>query len=198
LANLHLLHFPEQIEFVKTSKVSESQKSAVIIDSQAFYGKPRYLSGQKYQYLIDDIPVEISLRYLIGTEANLFILIKELGNINLKEDELSQKIVRKDPIGFYAIFPYQNRLYLTACINPRGISTVTQEQFNDNTSDRALDREVIISWLLGQKDLRDRRCLWTLISTPIKAESDLKDTNQKLEKIWISWYEWWKPRFPQP
>ena len=87
---------------------------------------------------------------------------------------------------------------MTACINPRGISTVTPEQFNDNASDRAMDRAVIISWLLGQKDLRDRRCLWTLMSTPITTNSDLNVANQKLEKMWILWYEWWKPRFPEP
>ena len=190
--------FPEQIEFAKTLKVVEPQKSEVIIDHKSFYGKPKYLYGQKYSYVIENIPVEISLRYLVGTEADLFILLKELGNIDLKEDELRQKVVRKDPIGFYAAFTYQDQAYLSACINPRGISTVTQEQFNDNASDRALDRDVIISWLLGQTDLRDRRCLWTLISTPITTDSNLQDTNQKLEKIWISWYEWWKPRFPQP
>ncbi|MBD2176110.1 cyanoexosortase A system-associated protein [Pseudanabaena sp. FACHB-1998] len=104
--------------------------------------------------------------------------------------------VRKDPIGFHVILSSQNRSYLTSCINPRGISTVTREQFDDNGSEQAIDKDVVIGWLLGQKELRDRRCLWTLISTPISSESDREAANQKLEKIWISWYEWWKPRFP--
>jgi len=189
------LIFPERIELTQTKQVESSQP---IIDNQKFFFRPKYLFGQYYKFLVDDQPLDIALRYAVGTEGDIPIFIKVLANINISESEIRQKIIRKDPIGYYAIFNYQDRAYLTACINPRGISTVTKEQFDDNASDRAMDRDVIISWLLGQKDLRDRRCLWTLISTPLTGDYNLKDTNQKLEKIWISWYEWWKPRFPIP
>jgi len=191
--------FPKQIEFTQAQpKLSEAQPSEDIVDTQEFFEKPKYLSGKRYQYLLDNMPIDISLRYAVGTEGDLFVFFQGLTNIEISEDELHQKSIRKDPIGYYANFTYQNRAYLTACINPRGISTVTKEQFVDNASDRALDRDVVIGWLLGQKDLRDRRCLWTLMSTPITSESDRNATNQKLEKTWISWYEWWKPRFPTP
>ena len=191
--------FPNQIEFAQAeTKLLEAKQSETITDTKEFYGKPRYLYGKSYKYSLDEMPVDIDLRYVIGTDGDLPLYLKELGNIEIKEDELRQKTVFKAPIGHYATFDFQNRTYLTACINPRGISTVTKEQFEDNASDRALDRDVVIGWLLGQKDLRDRRCLWTVMSTPITPDSDRNAANQKLEKTWISWYEWWKSRFPTP
>lgn len=186
--------FPERLELAE-AKLTQSEP---LIDTKDFYFKPKYLSGHRYKFLVDNQPIDISLRYGVGTEGDIPIFLKELANIDMNEDDIRQKIVRKAPIGYYAMFTYQNQAYLTACINPRGISTVTKEQFDDNASDRAMDRDVIISWLLGQKDLRDRRCLWTLMSTPLAADKDSAATNQKLEKIWISWYEWWKTNFPQP
>lgn len=186
--------FPDRIELAQ-AKFTQSE---TLIDTKDFFFKPKYLSGHHYKFVVDNQPIDIALRYAVGTEGDVPIFLKELGNIDMSEDEIRQKIVRKDPIGYYAMFTYQNQAYLTACINPRGISSVTKEQFDDNASDRAMDREVIISWLLGQKDLRDRRCLWTLMSTPLAADQNSDVTNQKLEKIWISWYEWWKINFPQP
>ncbi len=188
--------FPDRIELPKSQTKLEAQEN--IIDPQEFLEQPKYLFGKKYKYFLDGMPIDIDLRYVVGSEGELYWYFKGVTNIQISEEELRQKTVRKDPIGYHATFIDQNRAYLTACINPRGISTVTGEQFNDNASDRAMDRDVIISWLLGQKDLRDRRCLWTLMSTPITSNSNLNDTNRKLEKVWISWYEWWKPRFPQP
>ncbi len=193
--------FPKQIElaleFPQAKSKLTSKQSESITDNKDFFGKPKYLSGEIYKYLLDDLPIDIDLRYAIGTDGDVPLFVKELGNIEINEDQLRQKIAPKDAIGYHVTFTHQNRAYLTACINPRGISTVTKEQFEDNASDRATDRDVVIGWLLGQKDLRDRRCLWTLISTPITSDSDLNVINQKLEKIWISWYEWWKPQFPQ-
>ncbi len=186
--------FPERLELAQ-AKFTQSEP---IIDTKDFYFKPKYLSGHHYKFLVDNQPIDIALRYAVGTEGDIPIFLKELGNIDINEDEIRQKVVRKDPIGFYAMFTYQNKAYLTACINPRGISTVTKEQFDDNASDRAMDPDVIISWLLGQRDLRDRRCLWSLMSTPLAADKDSAAAHQKLEKIWISWYEWWKTNFPQP
>jgi cyanosortase A-associated protein len=193
-----LFIFPEQIDFAKAQTQQLVAKPDNIVDSQEFLGKPKYLFGKKYQYSIDGLPIEINLRYAVGTEGSIYSYLKGITDIQISEDQLRQKSIRKDPVGYYATFTHQNRAYLTACINPRGISTVTQEQFIDNASAQAMDREVIVSWLLGQKDLRDRRCLWTLMSTPLNTNSDLGTTNQKLEKIWFLWYEWWQPRFPKP
>ncbi|TYQ30342.1 cyanoexosortase A system-associated protein [Pseudanabaena sp. UWO310] len=190
--------FPEQIALEPTQTQTKLEAQGDIVDPKEFFGQPKYLFGKKYKYSLDGIPIDIDLRYAVGSEGDLYYYIKGVTNIEISEEDLRKQSIRKDPIGFYATFTKQDRVYLTACINPRGISTVTSEQFNDNASSRVMDRDILIGWLLGQKDLRDRRCLWTLMSAPITSESDLHATSQKLEKVWISWYEWWKPRFPQP
>ncbi|PZU95852.1 MAG: cyanoexosortase A system-associated protein [Pseudanabaena sp.] len=191
--------FPDKIELVQTQlKVSQTKPTEPIVDNKEFFGKPRFLTGSRYEYFVDEIPLTIDLRYAVGTEGELYVLVKELTEIKIEEEQLRLKAVRKDPTGYHAIFDYQDRLYLTACVNPRGISTVTREQFDDNASSQILDRDVIVGWLLGQKDLRDRRCLFTIISTPLPPNSDRQERSEKLEKLWIAWYEWWKPRFPQP
>ena len=185
--------FPESIEFGQNQiKLEIARPPEAIVDSKEFFGKPRYITGKGYRYLIDQIPVEIDIRYASGTEGDLHIFLKEMAAIDISEDDLRQKSSRNTPTGFHAIIEHQNRTYLTACINPRGISTVTKDQFDDNASARASDRDVVVGWLLGQTDLRDRRCLWTLMSTP-----STPDASQKLEKVWVLWYEWWKPKFPQ-
>lgn len=191
--------FPNQIEFVQApTQISMVKPPEPIVDGKDFFGKPRFLSGNRYKYLIGSLPVDIDLRYANGTDGDLHLFLKELADIEISEEQILQKSIRKDPVGYHLIFDHQNRTYLTACVNPRGISTVTKEQFDDNASSEVMNREVIISWLLGQNDLRDRRCLWTLISTPSTSGSDRNTINQKLEETWILWYEWWKPRFPNP
>jgi len=192
--------FPEQIDWTKpnlAANVAANEKPKVIIDDKKFFGKPRYISGQSYKYIVDDLPLDLDIRYLFGAEGNILLYLKELASLEIDEEKLRQQ-VRKNDIGYYLIFEHQNRAYLTACINPRGISTVTREQFDDNASKSATDRDVVIKWLLGQTDLRDRRCLWTVLSTPFNAGGDRAMIDQKLEKVWILWYEWWKIRFPQP
>jgi cyanosortase A-associated protein len=191
------LIFPDKIELAQAQlKVSQIKPTEPIVDTKSFFGQPKFMTGSRYEYLVDDLPVSIDLRYAVGTDGDLYVLVKELTEAKIDEDQFRLKSVRKDPIGYYFVFDYQNRLYLTACVNPRGISTVTREQFDDNASSQILNRDVLIGWLLGQKDLRDRRCLFTLISTPLTTNSDRQEVTQKLEKVWISWYEWWKPRFP--
>lgn len=191
------LIFPTKIELAQTQlQVSQTKPTEPIVDNKEFFGHPKFMTGSRYEYLVDEIPVTIDLRYAVGTDGDLYVLVKELAEAKIDENLLRSKAVRQDPIGYHAIFDYQDRLYLTACVNPRGISTVTREQFDDNASSQVLERDVLIGWLLGQQDLRDRRCLFTLISTPLPANSDRQERSEKLEKLWVSWYEWWKPRFP--
>ncbi|MBD2186828.1 hypothetical protein [Pseudanabaena mucicola] len=50
--------FPEQINFAKAQTQKLVAKPNDIVDSQDFFGKPKYLFGKKYQYLIDGLPIE--------------------------------------------------------------------------------------------------------------------------------------------
>jgi cyanosortase A-associated protein len=146
--------------------------------------------------------VTIDVRYLIRTSGNVPILSMDYGKIGLKEDDF-QKDLRSVPnVGYYTFFQTSDRAYLSACINPRGITTVTTEQFDENLSAFAMKPEILTSWLLGQTDIKDRRCLWTQISTPVDATTvqdaqALERTRDQLKTVWLDWERWWQGKFPR-
>jgi cyanosortase A-associated protein len=188
------VNYPERIELTSAQPLPPDLP-VQIIDEQKFYNKPKYLSGHRYKYVFDGININIDLRYAYRTNGDVFLFLRELAKIDFDTDKMRSQVSKND-LGYYFTFEHQDRLYLTACINPRGVSTVTTEQFEDNASERALDGDVLMSWLLGQKDLRDRRCLWTLMSTPKPANGDRQVIEQKLQTVWSLWYGWWQNRFP--
>lgn len=108
-------------------------------------------------------------------------------------------------VGHYALVARGDRAYLTACINPRGISTVTESQFTQNRYASDLKPERILPWLLGQESLIDSRCLWTLLSVPLPASAAASpnpaidaQTTKTLETAWVDWHQWWQANFPPP
>lgn len=100
--------------------------------------------------------------------------------------------------GYTASFKLKDRLYLTACLNPIGDSTITEQQFISNRYKFGWGISRTFLWLIGQQDLFDGRCLWTIISSPLPdspTESDLQKTYLKLEQAWFDWSHFWKGRW---
>jgi cyanosortase A-associated protein len=79
------------------------------------------------------------------------------------------------------------RAYLDACINSRGGSTFTEEQFRANRIQYDVQFNRLLPWLLGQQELRDQRCLWTHLSIPLNQSSP-ESSYHILENAWFSWY----------
>lgn len=153
--------------------------------------QPNYLSGRQYQYTQQNLPLNIEMRYVVNTVGDVKEFVKQTTNIPLS------KVVQRQQagIGFYNLFTYQEKAYLSSCINPRGGTTVTDRQFkqNRNTYDLQLNR--LLPWLLGEEKLKDNRCLWTHLSIPLKHTTP-DHAYQKLETAFFSWYQWWEVRFP--
>ena len=70
-------------------------------------------------------------------------------------------------MGFHGIFKYDNKVYLPSCINRTGESTFTDAQYTHNQN---VQRTLL--WLIGYKDLFEKACLWTLISSPVASNLD--------------------------
>lgn len=153
---------------------------------------PNYLSGRHYQYIQNNLPLNIEMRYVVDTAGDVKDFIKTYTSI-----PSSPVLRQQEGIGFYSLFIYQGKAYLSTCINPHGGSTVTARQFkqNRNTYDLQLGR--LLPWLLGQENLKDERCLWTHLSIPLR-DSSPEPAYLLLESAWFSWYQWWRPRFPKP
>jgi cyanosortase A-associated protein len=154
------------------------------------------LLGRHYRYIQNDLPLDIKMFYEVETNGNVKQLIKDHTDIKFLLNQPLLVLRQHEQLGFYGLFVYQKRAYLDACINSRGGSTFTKEQFSYNRMHYDLTFNRIVLWLLGQQALRDRRCLWTHLSIPLN-QSSRESAYAVLEKAWFDWYQWWRPRFPK-
>jgi cyanosortase A-associated protein len=184
--NVAAFQFPESVPLPEWQQV-KSKPLDISNNSDAS-------AARQYSYQKNGIPLEIEMRYLVDTIAEVQGMVKAHNVLKSYPGKLT--IEKAQGVGFYGVLQHQNRAYLSSCINPRGGSTVTSEQFryNRNTYDVNLTR--IVPWLLGQIRLQDRRCLWVQMSIPL-AQKTPTDANKILESAWISWHQWWQPHFPK-
>lgn len=166
------------------------------ISSATLQPIPEAIAGQEYQYRRSDQLLKVELRYMTGDgDVNRFLFV----HTPIRQDNNRLVLKHQPKIGFYGVLPHQGRAYLSACISPRGESTVTAQQFVQNLRTHDLTPTRVLPWLAGQQPLLDRRCLWTLMSVPLDAKADaamLDNTYKTLETAWFSWYRWWQPNFP--
>lgn len=155
----------------------------------------KYISGSQYRYLQKDLSLDIEMRYLANTNGDIKGLIKTYKTIPTYTDKIVHILRHQEGIGFYSLFVHSERAYLSACINPRGGSTVTDEQFRNNRIIYDVQLSRLLPWLLGKVELRDMRCLWAHLSIPLNNYS-AENAYQTLEKAWFLWYRWWRLRFP--
>ena len=154
------------------------------------------LASRKYLYRRNNHQLEIKMRYIVGTSGHIPDYFNTHTSLKWKDSQLLQNFRQQEGVGFYSLFVYQGRSHLSACINPHGGSTVTSAQFLVNHHTYGLRLQRLIPWLLGKESLQDRRCVWAHLSTPLNQES-AETTYPVLEQAWLSWYQWWRPRFPQ-
>jgi cyanosortase A-associated protein len=148
-------------------------------------------------FLYKDLSIDLMyVRKLVVVPA----LLKQL---NLKYVNSSFKVSYSDSVGYYALFTDRDLAYLSSCINPRGKATVTSEQFMNNRNTYDISGDRILSYLIGTSDLRDTRCLFTIMSVPLKSSKTenvngdlLENSYKKLEKVWFAWYQKWENNFP--
>ncbi|WP_017652411.1 cyanoexosortase A system-associated protein [Fortiea contorta] len=149
--------------------------------------KLQIISQKSYRYTQNNTPVDIEMRYVKSGDVPYFIK-------TLTSNSTPAIVRQHQEIGFYGLGIDQQRAYLSACINPQGKSTFTNEQFNQNLSN--IDSKNILSWLQGERNLKDQRCLWTHLSLNLQKSSP-EAAYKRLENVWFSWYRWWQPRFPK-
>jgi cyanosortase A-associated protein len=172
------------------NKQLETTSKMGIIDSRRYF----YTSSLQTTLRIDVMYVKVNVVTVSGF----------IGTLKMKYVPDSFNIRYSDSIGYYALFVDSDRAYLSSCINPKGGTTVTREQFIDNRNIYDLNGDRIVSYLLGTTDLRDIRCIFTIMSLPLEKRK-MDDTNnnslnytyQKLEKAWINWYKKWDNNFPR-
>jgi cyanosortase A-associated protein len=178
----------EQLSFVLPSDVP--LPGWQLLDSRAVVNP----SGRIYQYRRNNLQVKLEVYYVTDAEANQD-LFRQYSPSSLLANVPT--LVQHNQQGFYSLSVEQSRAYLRTCINPRGESTITYDQFVRNRYLDDLKFSRLLPWLLGQVSLRDHRCLWTHLSIPVKGESP-QPAYRNLEKVWTPWHKWWQEQFPEP
>lgn len=155
-------------------------------------------SGRQYQYRQRATPLEVKVRLMIS-DGNISRLL--FVHTPIKSANAGLQVRYHTGVGHYGVLAHQDRLYLSACVNPRGESTVTEPQFMQNRYKYDLQVGRVLPWILGQEPLLDQRCLWTLMSMPFPANTKTdrvaaEEALKTLENAWYSWHRWWELNFP--
>lgn len=189
---INSFEFPATVPLAQWQQVASQRLPDRIVDEPP-YGKVAF-PGRRYQYRQNSLLLNIEMRYELNTVGDGRQMIETYEKISFPPDR-AQPIIRHKQLGFYAVFVDRERAYLNACINPRGGSTFTASQFDSNRARYDIQFQRLGLWLLGRKELRDNRCLWSHLSIPLN-QSAPESAYTTLERAWLSWYRWWSSRFP--
>ncbi len=192
--------FPAQIpvqEGITKSQTSMSKINSAIANTSSLNTKKQQeviKAHQQYQYSHNGREINLEISYLVGTRGDTGAYLQHYTAVD--EKVIKQKSINQLPgIGYHALFNDQNYAYLTSCISPRSPSNVTQKQFSQNRYRHDLQWQIGQDWLRGNASIRDRRCLWVLLSTT-NIEGDSQAAEQALETIWQDIYPWLLKNFP--
>ena len=182
---------------------------SIQLSSQTLVGKPlaahsfengMVARGMSYQYPHTPQPIDIQIRYITDGVANRPTMDAMLPVFTKVPTTALQPSTMKElpGLGFYSLFVDKKTAYFGNCINPQGMTTVTGDQFHANSTPNPLTGipiERLLPWIMGKQTLRDSRCLWTVLSTPIdRATPDA--TIKTLETVGVTWIRWWQLHFP--
>jgi cyanosortase A-associated protein len=188
--------FPQNVP-LPDAQLSESKRLSAQSLKNGLVG-----AGQSYRYKYSNSrPIDIDIRYITDGVANrptMDAMLPIFTKIPVTVLQLST--MKEQPgVGFYSLFVDKKTAYFGTCINPRGITTVTGDQFHANSNPNPLAGGIpfqrFFPWLMGQQTFRDSRCLWTLLSTPID-EAAPDATMKTLQTVGINWVQWWQDNFP--
>ncbi|NEP18758.1 MAG: cyanoexosortase A system-associated protein [Leptolyngbya sp. SIO4C1] len=176
--------FPEQVALAG----QPGQAEALALDPEF---PEFYATAHRYRYQYQERSVDIEMYYLVRPNAELTELLED--QFNQVPNPETALIKQSPDTGAYLTYSDSDRVYLTACINPHGGSTVTDQAFKYNRNFHDIQHR-LLPWLRGEP-LKDERCLWAQLSTP--AAADDAAATRTLEQAWKSWYDWWQAHFPE-
>jgi cyanosortase A-associated protein len=197
-----IVPFPKAEEVASTTASSPLPQAIPLKDWQAEKTEPvknekGAVVGQSYEYRQNGKAITIQMRQEIGDgNVSRYLFVYS----TVREANANLQVRYKPGLGHYGVVSHKGQAYLSACINPRGQTTVTDQQFRQNRYAYDLQPGRILPWVLGQQPLLNDRCLWTLMSVPVETNASDKGPPEAayktLETAWFSWSEWWQANYP--
>jgi cyanosortase A-associated protein len=145
--------------------------------------------GRLYQYQRRGIPLTVELWTIGNTNGNVSAYVDAYAQRPIAPGRQRADLRYRSGIGFYGILNTKDRRYLSSCINATGESTFNISQFTQARFQRDLTLSQVLSWILGQKSLFKKQCLWSHFSIPNTGRTDKEISI--LEKAWFNWNQWW-------
>jgi cyanosortase A-associated protein len=177
--------FPQRItlpewQFTKSNELPQKA-------NENLSGANAIISGKRYQLIQNDVPLIVEVRLVLNTDGNIQRLVERSRVSPISIDDSSSMIREKEGVGIYGLSIDEGQAYLDTCLNTRGKSTFTREQFMANQTNYIMQPGRLIALLWGQERLNDHRCLWIRLALPI-SKVQPKAAYPILEKAWLSLY----------
>jgi cyanosortase A-associated protein len=173
------INFPENIplpEWIKSNSSNISIESVEV--------PPRKVVGKGYIYSHPTYkPLSLEIFFWHSPTGDMDGFLNTYWASKKIKHSLSMLNIKQQSQSFYGLYYFQNTAHLTSCINPKGNSTVTSQQFRHNidTYDRSPQQWLAI--ILGRERLRDWRCLWVNLSIS-SNKKELEPSYQTLIAAW--------------
>ena len=185
------LQFPSQVNL---SGWTEKKSIPLVKQPETKLRFERLRSGREYHYQQQDAKLTAALGFSSPTVGRLKNYIKQTYPESLTT-AYQQGNTRYIPNrGNYYLFQDEEKAYLSACLTPTGESTVDFQQYVNKANRNMFEWQTLIPRLLGQKSLRERRCLWVNLSTPLNSDSP-ETSYQLLESVFKAGYPQWQGLF---
>jgi|GEM_PF-638264 cyanoexosortase A len=150
------------------------------------------ISQKYYSYTKNRQRLDLQMLYEVASRSDANPFLEQL-NPNLQRD-IAKNMNFKPGIGYYISYTDSRYAHFTACINPRGMSTVNSHQFNQNRYRYDINWGRLTPWIFGKTILKDNRCIWAQLSTPLNGKV-ATEAYTMLESIWSENYYSWQSLF---
>jgi cyanosortase A-associated protein len=153
----------------------------------------RMVGGQRYLYQNGDRTLTVTVRDMVATEGDIGQFMADEAAQGGKSSAHSVRDRRSDN-GFYRLSAESTQIHLQGCVPPQGYTIVTPTQFRQNAYLQALQPQQWVGWILGQRPLLARRCLWVQLSMPAHGNRHTAD-DIVLEQTWETLLPRWRSRY---
>ncbi|MBD2081335.1 cyanoexosortase A system-associated protein [Leptolyngbya sp. FACHB-17] len=148
------------------------------------------VSGRHYRYLRNGQPINIEMRYLRNYSS-----VSDIVKDSTVEMERIPLTPAQSSVGTHAVYQRSKQFFITGCIPATRETTITNGQLRNAQNRFDVLARRALPWFLGQVPLRDLRCLWVRMSTPITSTSTTS-SEPELEQAWVEWVQWWQNNYP--
>jgi cyanosortase A-associated protein len=150
----------------------------------------RLRQGRIYQFQRREMPLTVELWTVENTNGDVSAYIDAYAQKPIAPGRQRPDLRYRSGVGFYGIVETKDRRYLSSCMNATGESTFSVSQFTQARFQRDLTLSQLINWILGQKSLFRKQCLWSHFS--VANTNQLKKEILILETAWFRWFQWWR------